>query len=195
MATVEYFKDRLAATPLNKKEVLRYMGASGDEALYSLMEKCMSEVEGGLSARVCYDEYALKIENGTVDLGFCRVESRDLAKNLAGCKKAIVFAATVGICVDRLIKKYSLLSPAKALCIGAIGNERVEALCDLFCEDIASKYGKIRPRYSAGYGDLPLLMQKDIFNSLSCTKNIGVSLGDSLLMTPEKSVTAIVGIE
>ena len=195
MATVEYLKDRLAAIPLNKKEVLRYMGASGDEALYTLIDECMSEVEGGLSARACYDEYALKIENGTVDLGFCCVESRDLAKNLAGCKRAVVFAVTVGLGIDRLIKKYSLISPSKSLCIGAIGNERVEALCDLLCSELASKYGKIRPRYSAGYGDLPLLMQKDIFNALSCTKNIGVSLGDSLLMTPEKSVTAIVGIE
>lgn len=195
MATVEYLKDRLAAIPINKKEVLRYMGASGDEALYALIEECISEVERDLSAKICYEEYAIKIENETVDLGFCRVESKDLSKNLSGCKKAIVFAATVGIGVDRLIKKYSLLSPSKALCIGAIGNERVEALCDLLCSELASKYGKIRPRYSAGYGDLPLLLQKDIFNALSCTKNIGVSLGDSLLMTPEKSVTAIVGIE
>jgi len=195
MATVEYYNDRLAAVSVNKREVLRYMGASGDETLFTLIDECISEVKNVLSARICYGEYDSFVDGEAVDLGFCSVNSRDLAKNLKGCKKAAVFVATVGIGVDRLIKKYSLLSPSKALCIGAIGNERVEALCDLFCLDIAEKYGKIRPRYSAGYGDLDLSIQKDIFCALSCTKNIGVTLGESLLMTPQKSVTAVVGIE
>lgn len=195
MATVEYYKDRLAAISVNKREVLRYMGASGDETLYPLIDECMVEVDKALSAMICYDNYEISVDADHIELGFCAVNSRDLAKNLNGCKNAIVFVATVGIGIDRLIKKYSLLSPSKALCIGAIGNERVEALCDLFCSDIAEKHGKIRPRYSAGYGDLDLSMQRDIFSALSCTKNIGVTLGESLLMTPQKSVTAIVGIE
>ena len=194
MATVEIRREALFSVPVDKSEVLRYMRSPKDERLMRLIDECIGEVEGALSASVCYEEYELSIDGGIVDLGFSRIESLDLSKNLAGCKRAIVFAATVGMGVDRLIKKYSLLSPSRSLCIGAIGNERVEALCDLFCAELENKYGKLRPRYSAGYGDLPLSMQRDIFAALSCTKNIGVSLGESLLMTPQKSVTAIVGI-
>ena len=195
MATVEYFTDRLAEIPVNKREVLRYMGAAGDETLFPFIDECTEEIMGLLSARICHDEYVIYTEDASVDLGFCHMTSRDLSKNLRECKRAIVFAATVGIGVDRLIKKYSLSSPSKALCIGAIGNERVEALCDLFCSDLAVKHERVHPRYSAGYGDLELSMQREIFKALDCTKNIGVSLGETLLMTPQKSVTAIVGIE
>ncbi len=51
-----------------------------------------------------------------------------------------------------------------------------------------------RPRFSPGYGDLTLLAQKDIFAVLDCGKRIGLTLNDSLLMSPSKSVTAFVGI-
>ena len=77
----------------------------------------------------------------------------------------------------------------------ALATERIEALCDVFCEDIEKEYGKTRPRFSAGYGDLPLELQREIFSVLDCPKSIGLTLTDSLLMSPSKSVTAIVGIE
>lgn len=54
---------------------------------------------------------------------------------------------------------------------------------------------RLKPRFSAGYGDLPLEVQKDIFRVLDCPRKIGLTLNDSLLMSPTKSVTAIVGIE
>ena len=52
----------------------------------------------------------------------------------------------------------------------------------------------IRPRFSAGYGDLDVSFQKEIFGVLDCHKKIGLTLNDSMLMSPTKSVTAIVGI-
>ena len=77
----------------------------------------------------------------------------------------------------------------------SIGAERIETLCDAFCKDISSELGvTLKPRFSAGYGDLPLEAQKDIFRVLDCSKKIGLTLNDSLLMSPTKSVTAIVGI-
>ena len=59
---------------------------------------------------------------------------------------------------------------------------------------ISSEYGPSRPRFSCGYGDLPLSLQREIFPALQVTKNIGVTLTDGDLMMPTKSVTAIVGI-
>ena len=114
---------------------------------------------------------------------------------MRGCKRAVVFAATVGIGLDRLIAKYGRLSPSKALMLQAIGAERIEALCDAFCAELAAKLDcKLRPRFSPGYGDFPITAQKELFAVLDCTRQIGVTLNDSLLMSPTKSVTAIVGI-
>ena len=52
----------------------------------------------------------------------------------------------------------------------------------------------LRPRFSPGYGDLPLEVQKSVFAVLDCPRKIGLSLNDSLLMSPSKSVTAFAGI-
>jgi 5-methyltetrahydrofolate--homocysteine methyltransferase len=71
----------------------------------------------------------------------------------------------------------------------------VRELCDEFCKDIKAELNvNLKPRFSPGYGDLDLSCQKDIFKLLDCSKKIGLTLNDSLLMSPTKSVTAFVGI-
>ena len=106
----------------------------------------------------------------------------------------MLFAATIGVGMDRLIARYSALSPSKALALEAIGDERVESLCDYYNDLVADEYKVNAPRFSAGYGDLDLSLQKDIFKALPCA-NIGLTLNDSLLMSPSKSVTAIIGLK
>lgn len=184
---------------INKKEIMRYMSSQGggDEIL-GLVDECLAEVREMLQYKVCYTILTTETDSNIISLPCGQIASRNLAKNLSGCDKAIIFAATIGIGIDRLISKYSRLSPAKALCLQAIGAERVEALCNDFCEKMKSEFqGKgesLRPRFSPGYGDLPLETQKMIFSLLDCPKRIGVTLGDTLLMSPSKSVTAFIGI-
>ena len=60
--------------------------------------------------------------------------------------------------------------------------------------EFAKEEKHLRPRFSAGYGDLSLSVQKDIFSVLDCARKIGLTLNDSLIMSPSKSVTAVVGI-
>ena len=120
--------------------------------------------------------------------------SAALSKNLQNAESVILFAATVGVGIDRLISRYTRLSPAKAAILQAFGAERVEALCDAFLKEYEEEAGvKLLPRFSPGYSDLPLEVQRDIFALLDVPKYIGVSLNDSLLMSPSKSVTAFVG--
>lgn len=190
-----------SAPPVNEKEILRYARASkmASEEELKLMRECLAEIEKKLTYRVCWKVFPMKAEDDVLDMGFAKTNSTGLRKNLEGCAQCIVFAATVGLEVDRAIRKYSRLSPAKALFFQAIGTERIEALCDLFCAEQAKHWqteGKeLRPRFSPGYGDLPLEMQKDIFRTLDCTAQIGVGLNESLLMSPSKSVTAIIGVK
>ena len=92
-------------------------------------------------------------------LGFMQTDSQGLCRNLQGCDKIILFAATVGLAPDRLIARYGRLSPTKALCMQAIGAERIESLCDAFCDELAADYAaegyQLRPRFSPGYGRFP----------------------------------------
>ena len=186
-----------------KKEILRYAGCkdSADESLQFLLEECLKEVLPKLTYKVCYTELPLTITEDICDFGCMQLESKDLVKNLRGCENVLLFAATLGVEIDRLILKYGKIAPTKAVMLQAIGAERIESLCDAFCQEVQAELGVskgsavcLRPRFSPGYGDLPLETQKDIFQVLNCSKNIGLSLNDSLLMSPSKSVSAFVGI-
>lgn len=180
-----------------KKEILRYAGCKeATPEIEALVDECLKEVLPRLSYKVCYTELLLNITEDICDFEHMKVKSKDLVKNLGGCKKVILFTATIGVEIDRFITKYSHISPSKAVMMHAIGAERIEALCDVFCEELENEtHQSLRPRFSPGYGDLPLETQKEIFALLGCSKLIGVTLNDSLLMSPSKSVTAFVGLE
>ena len=181
------------------QEILRYCGCGKDGSEFlPLVNECIEECREKLIYKVCYCEFPVNHGNGETDLSFMVTKSNNLAKNLEGCEKIVLFAATVGFEIDRLIAKYGRISPSKALIFQAIGAERIESLCNTFNEDVKRDFAKlrcfVRPRFSPGYGDFPLEAQRDIFRVLDCPRKIGVSLNESLLMSPSKSVTAIIGI-
>lgn len=175
-------------------EIRRYAGCP--EGSDELLLEVLSELSP-LSYRVAYCELPLQ-KGDCPALGFTADDSRDLSKALAGCDRILLFAATIGRLPDVLAARYNRLSPAKALFLQAVGTERIEALCDAFCREKAGQYAKkgdlLRPRFSPGYGDLPLALQKRIFDVLDLPRALGLTLTGSLLMVPTKSVTAIAGI-
>lgn len=189
----------LPLPPVCRREVLRYAGAKEETpALAALLEEALAEAEPLLSGKVCWQPFPIVRRDDSLDLGFARIQSASLERNLRGCDRIILFAATLGLPLDRLIARHGALSPAKGLLLQAIGTERIEALCDAFCESRrleAQAMGlRTAPRFSPGYGDLPLGLQRDIFRVLDCSRQIGLTLNDSLLMSPSKSVTAILGL-
>ena len=179
------------------RELLRYAACRApDEETLALTEACAAEGEKVLRPALCWLEVPLTVSEAEVDLTFARFASQKLADALRGCDRAVIFAATVGLELDRLIARYGRISPSKGLMMQALGAERIEALCDAFCDWMAEEYAPLtlRRRFSPGYGDLPLAAQRAMFDVLQCHRQIGLYLNESLLMSPTKSVTAIVGI-
>ena len=196
---MDVFVNYYSLPDVDQREWYRYMGARERSAqLDALADECRRMAEECFAPRVCYCETPVRVEGDFVDLGFWSGESKSLSKLLRDCNRAVLFAATVGLEIDRLIAKYNRISPSGAVCLQALGSERVEALCDLFCEEMQERMQKngeyVTRRFSPGYGDLPLEMQKDVFRTLDCSRRVGITLNDSLLMSPSKSVTAIFGI-
>ena len=179
---------------VNKNEVFRYAKGADEGVVNELLSECLPK----LTYKVCYMHFPLKCDGNVLDLGFAKTYSKALMKNLGGCSEIVLFGATIGIEFDRLMQRYMHLSPAKAFILQGIGAERIESLCDVFCGELENELktcGKhIRPRFSAGYGDFTLDAQKEIFSVLDAPRKRGLTLTDSLIMSPSKSVTAIVGI-
>ena len=163
-----------------------------------LLDACLNELKGRLTYKICWSRFPVSITDNTVYMGFTKVKSKDLAVNLKGCDCIVLFAACIGLEIDRLITKYVAVSPAKSVMFQAIGSERVESLCNIFSKEIKEQMNLLgkdtKPRYSPGYGDLPLDFQIEVFKVLDCQRQIGATLNESLLMSPSKSVTAIIGI-
>ena len=182
---------------VNINEVRRYSGMR-DDSLDGVIAECVKEAMPVLSYKVSYMRTMIDWESGYPLFPGVGYKSENLRTNLKGCDEVIIFAATVGIGIDRLISKYGHVSESKALFMQALGAERVESLCDLFNsemnEQVLAEGKYLRPRFSPGYGDLPIIVQKDFVTVLDCPRRLGINLNDSFLMSPSKSVTAIIGI-
>lgn len=191
------------ALPVNLREVQRFLGyykIEPDEQVSSLINSCVTEMQHVLSAQGIYSVFPItKIpEENFLDLGFAKVTSKDLSRNLAECHHCILLAATIGPKVDQLIQKYSRLDPLKGVLFQAIGAMFIESYCNALNtqlkDDFAAAGFCLRPRFSPGYGDFSLAHQKDIFRSIRADKTIGLTLMDSGIMAPSKSVTAVIGV-
>ena len=189
----------LGEIPFDEKEILRYaMLPSFAPAPEELpMKESLAAAKGAVQCQAVWCRYPLKRDGEELDLGFARTTSKGLKQHLEGCDEIILFACTAGAEMDRRIARAKLSSPAKALLMHAIGAQQVEGGCDRLCRQLAEQFPdrELTDRFSPGYGDLPLEMQKDVMTALDCGRTVGITLTDSLLMTPSKSVTAIIGMK
>ena len=191
--------EELGEIPFDEKEILRYaMLPSFAPAPEELpLQECLKAAKGAAQCRAVWRRYPLKADGEGLDLGFARTDSKDLKRHLEGCGEILLFACTAGTETDRRIARAKLQSAAKGLLMHAIGAQQVEGGCDKLCRLLAEQFPdrQLTDRYSPGYGDLPLEMQRDVMKALDCGRTVGITLSDSLLMTPSKSVTAIIGMK
>lgn len=185
----------------NEREILRYLGHHGqavDDKVERLITECRQELEQAATPRSIWREYPLRMEEHEIDMTCLRTRSRSLERNLKDCEEILLFGATLGSQVDVLLQRYGKLQMSKAVVMQAASVAMLETYCDEVNETIKNDYLKkkryLRPRFSPGYGDFPLQCQPEIVAALELNKRIGITLTDSLLMAPSKSVTAVIGI-
>lgn len=191
---------------LNHKEIYRYLGYRNntpDAQILQMIDGVLIELKKNINPKNIYKIYSCDVDGDKISLLtdgelIAEFESTGLAGNLKQCKKVVLFAATLGIEIDKLINKYEILNIAKASVVQSCAAACIEKYCDMIQEDIKIKAKDeqlyVRPRFSPGYGDLTLMAQKDIFRILECTKRMGLTLTQSLMMYPTKSVTAFIGL-
>ncbi len=192
-----------AALPIRLREVWHFLGyyhIQPEERVNALIDACIREAVAAATPQGIYSVFEIKQTDleDTLDLTFAKVTSKDLSRNLAQCHHCVLFAATIGPKVDQLIMKASRLDPLKGCILQAVGAMLIESYCDLLNEQLRTDFASIgcalRPRFSPGYGDFSLNHQRDIFRSIRADKTIGLTLMDSQIMAPSKSVTAVIGI-
>ena len=133
--------------------------------------------------RTTYKRFPVTITApNTVETAGLTIYSKHLYKNLSGCDYVYLFAATVGIGIDRLIKRGEVGGMIDALIYQAAGAEMIEAYVDelntkLKIQAAAEGY-KLRPRFSPGYGDLPIDLQRDFFTHFATSQDLRHNLDE-----------------
>ena len=182
--------------PIDYERLCRRITKQNDsDTLNEAFSDCLAECEKSIQPKACYMYLPVTCNNDRIDLDVFSLKSSRLAKLLDDCRFCVAMGATIGLGIDRVIAKYSALSPLKAWICQMIGEAYVEAWCDLLCNNIKAETGLfLKPRFSPGYGDLPLSEQEKLFGLLDLSRQCGITLTESLIMRPSKSVTAFVGI-
>ncbi len=162
---------------------------------HSTVDLCIEEFNKIADYRYAYVCVPVSFAGENIcDLGFGNIQSKNLYDVLKDCKKAIIFAVTTGIGVDRLLNRLSVTSSSKHFITDAVASAGIETFCD-YVDGILRKNPDKPHRFSIGYGDLPLEIQPNILDILDAYKNLGITINNTLLMTPVKSITAVMGVK
>jgi len=185
---------------MDLREVLRYMGCppgQEDPATRALVQRCAAQMEQAARPRSVSRELRISIQDGGVRLesGFL-LPGRDLARHLQGCGRAVLLAVTLSAQADALIRRAESRDMAQALALDCCATALVEEVCGRVEEEIHARYpGCFFPfRFSPGYGDLPLEVQNELLTLLDAPRKIGLCASADHILTPRKSVTALIGV-
>ncbi len=185
---------------IDKKEALRYLGIKGepDSKTAELISLCEKELLKVIEPKFLFRKFEIEEASDGIDVenGSLLLSGEGIKKHLSGCKSAVLMCATLGQGVDRLIRQLQITDLARAVIVDALSSSAIEQVCDYAEKEITdnSKEYHLTSRFSPGYDDLPIEIQKDFLSLLSAQKKIGLCSTDSMLLTPRKSVTAIIGL-
>lgn len=186
-----------------KNEILRYLGYRGheippdidaltDELIKKALDVCnpmftymISDIEDTPSG--------LHLAGTSITL-----TGQDIYNHLNGAKKCITLACTLGMRFETELLKLQAKSLTQSVIFDSVGTAFIEEVADRAEETLLLPFKKegyfSKFRYSPGYGDLPIELQSSIINSLQCQKKIGLTVTDTNILIPRKSVTAFIGI-
>ncbi len=193
---------------IDEKEVLRYLEYKGQyisDNLKNNIYECIKITKEKINPRYILRVYPILIENKDacynkifIKGSNLKLKSRDLYNILKYCDECIIISATLGIEIEKEIRKYSYSQLSKSIILDACATTAIEEVCDAVQSNIEKELNQkgkhITMRYSPGYGDLPLELNKEILNLLNAQNQIGLTINDSGIMIPRKSVVAIMGI-
>lgn len=183
-------------------EVLRYLGYRGaqpDASVAQSIARCTADLQQQAQPKSVFRAFPLTLPApGMLNIDGLLVRSQNLARNLKGCSCVFLMAATLGVGVDRLIARASAVRMSDAVIYQAAAAAMVEAYCDEVNDTLRAEAAQqglyCRPRFSPGYGDFKIEHQRDFVRLLDTPRKIGLTVTESCLLAPIKSVTAVIGL-
>ena len=188
----------------DKKEVYRLLGygnSEPDALTESQIRDCISDIENKSEPNHVYKVFDLERSvSGQLRLkGTSFVfDGSDAEKLLEECHKCILLAVTLGRKTDNMIMKAQVRNMALAVITDCCASVAVEDLCHQINNCLEEQYLEqglyLTDRFSPGYGDMPLELQDKLCIMLNTERTIGLTVTPAMVLTPTKSITAVIGI-
>ena len=193
---------------IDRSEVLRYLGYAGqrittelDARIDDVVARCIQIGRPRGVWRIFEVAGTGRRDDGTPFVSLAGtslvLSGRSMEEHMAGAVAVGVMAVTVGMDVEREIRRLSLTDHVEQVVFDAAATTLVERAADACEADVvasaASRGLFCNSRFSPGYGDMPLEVQPVLLAALDAQRRLGITLSSTLLMTPTKSVTAVVG--
>lgn len=181
---------------VRRAEMLRYARCGDGVGVEKEAEQAQRLVDDLIRPAAAAVVFDIKRDGEKLFVADTELEGKSIKKLLAPCNKCVVMAITVGFELDMKIAALGSSSPALSLLADAAASSAVEDACDACCESIESELGvKLTPRFSPGYGDLPMNIQPALLTLTNARRDLGLTVGSGCMLSPIKSVTAIAGIK
>lgn len=181
---------------VRRAEMLRYARCGDGVGVEKEAEQAQRLVDDLIRPAAAAVVFDIKRDGEKLFVADTELEGKSIKKLLAPCNKCVVMAITVGFELDMKIAALGSASPALSLLADAAASSAVEDACDACCESIESELGvKLTPRFSPGYGDLPMNIQPALLTLTNARRDLGLTVGSGCMLSPIKSVTAIAGIK
>lgn len=186
---------------INKKEALRYLGYGNNtpnKKISSIVDECEKQLLSIMQPKFLYSIFDIAIKSDCIEVIDTNLilKGNDIINHLEGCSNLAIMCCTLSFGVDKLIRQYQVSDMTRAVICDSLSSASIEQVCDYVEQEIKQKYPDMYQtfRYSAGYGDLSIDIQKDILDLLQAQKKIGLCTTESSILTPKKSVTAFIGL-
>jgi 5-methyltetrahydrofolate--homocysteine methyltransferase len=176
--------------PLDYKEALRYMGMGQAEPaplILDKMKQCEEAILQHAKAAFTYKVFPTEV---------LKLPGSDAAEHVKGCSHTILLCATIGAAMDRLIRQAELTDMSDALILDTMASVAVEQVCEQAEQYIHGQMPKqyMTWRFGVGYGDFPLSYQSTFLRLTDAGRQLGVTLTDSNILIPRKTVTCCIGL-
>lgn len=186
---------------MNRAEAFRYMGYKGGTVprnIEELADECEARLLAEITPKFVWRVFDIETASEGVEVKNTPLvfKGKDIAGHLRGCERCVLLAATLGGGADAVIRAYEADAMEKAVIADCLASAAIEQVCNAADQEIQAQLGgyNFTWRYSPGYGDFPLNIQGDFLKTLDAGRRIGLSVSESLILIPRKSVTAVMGI-
>jgi hypothetical protein len=191
---------------IDAAEVLRMQGyrdpGLASPPVRAILEACRAEGRALLRPRAWHRRVAIAgIEGARVVVGDGPAfTSRALARVLAGSKELVAFVVTIGPALEREVRRRTASGDyPEALMLDAVGSVAVEELAERVRRAVEAGARAIGAgcsnRFAPGYGDWDVREQAALFALLrGANAELAVSLNESCLMNPLKSLSGVIGL-